>query len=162
MAESEDEESWSSAEVRAKAEELIARRNHSRAELEEKLRDREVPEELVGEVCEQLERDEILDDRAFARRQARMLRDQNWGPRQIRSKLRDHGVSDDDCDAALREVGGEEIWLERCYERFQSEFSGESAAMSRDEKAKAFRHLKRRGFDGWAARRVVLDGYVPD
>lgn len=160
--ESEQGEEWTDPEVRAKAEELLARRDHSRSELQSKLREREIPEEPILRICDRLERDGVLDDAAFARRQARMLRDRNWGPRQIRRKLSDHGVSEEDCDAALQEVGGEEIWLQHCYERFQSEFGGEPGAMSRDEKGKAFRHLKRRGFDGWTARRVVLDGYVPE
>lgn len=162
MAEPEEEPDWPSAEVRSKAEEFLARRNHSRGELEEKLREREVPESRIGAICDQLEDEGILDDTAFAERQARMLRDQNWGPRQIRNKLREHGVAEEDRDAALRAVGGEQIWLERCYERFQSEFAADSEAMTRDEKGEAFRHLKRRGFEGWTARRVVLDGFVPD
>jgi regulatory protein len=159
---SEQGAEWTDPEVRAKAEELLARRNHSRSELQSKLREREIPEESILRICGRLERDGVLDDAAFARRQARMLRDRDWGPRQIRRKLREHGVSEDDRDAALREVGGEEVWLRHCYEQFQSEFGGQPSAMSRDEKGKAFRHLKRRGFDGWTARRVVLDGYEPD
>jgi len=156
------ERDWSPPEVRAKAEELLARRDHSRAELASKLRDRDVPESAIAEVCDRLEREGILDDEEVARRQARLLRDRNWGPRQIRRKLRDHGFDEEDCEAALEAVGGEAIWLERCYARFDAEFDERPEEMGRSEKGKAYRHLQRRGFDGWTARRVVLDGYVPD
>lgn len=160
--ESEDSKDLGVDEVREMADRILAGRSHSESELCRKLLDRDVPRRLAEEVCGRLVDEGVLDDTAFAIHQARILRDQCWGPRQIRRKLRKHGVDDDVCDAALSEVGTQTRWLRRAYERFESKFGSTAEAMSHREKQKAFRHLKHRGYEGWTARRIVLDGYEPD
>jgi regulatory protein len=156
-----DEEEWDEAKTREAAERLLAQRGHARAELERKLDQRGVPLEPMRSVCDTLEEEGTLDDERFARHQAEVLRDKQWGPIQIRHKLGKRGVDDEVIDRVLDEVGGREVWLRHCWERADQKYSGDPGELGEKEKQKAFRHLKHRGYQPSLIRRIIFDGASP-
>jgi regulatory protein len=126
---------------RRRAMDLLARREHSRLELERKLAARDFGEVLIGEVLDALEQDGLLSADRFAESfvAARYARGQ--GPRRIRRELAERGVAsperflDDerfDWDAQAREARAR---------RFGRELPGTLA-----EKSRQARFLEYRGF----------------
>ena len=154
-------EEWTRPRVREVATGLLGRRGHARRELFRKLRERDVPELLAQEICEDLADEGVLDDVEFARHQGAILRDKNWGPRQIRRKLEERGVESEAIDIAIEEIGGAEGWLGKCYERLTSRFHADIAGFSQREKEKAYRHLTHRGYRPSTVRRILFDGATP-
>lgn len=102
-------------ELRRAAMDLLARREHSRAELVDKLRRKfaeqaEGVEQLLPDVLDQLEQDGLLSDARFVAAYVRYRRSRGFGPLLIRQELRGKGVSSALLDAALAENTQE--WLE--------------------------------------------------
>ncbi len=155
-------ESWTAFEVRKQALKLLAHRGHSRAELENKLVEREVPTRLADEVCDELADEGRIDDVAFARHQGEILRDRQWGPRQIRRKLGEHGVDEGIVDLVLDEIGGREVWVRGCWNRLRDRFGAEPGEFERRTKERAYRHLTHRGFRPATVRQILFDGLRPD
>lgn len=88
--------------LRRAAMDLLARREHSRAELQEKLQ-RKFPEnnDVFAEVLDQLTADGLLDDARFTEAYVRYRRTRGVGPLLIRQELRQKGVAGATLDAAL-------------------------------------------------------------
>ncbi len=97
--------------LRRAAMDLLARREHSRAELLEKLQ-RRFPESepLFAEVLDQLTADGLLDDERFCEAYVRYRRSRGVGPLLIRQELRQKGVESRSVQAAL-DPSAEE-WLD--------------------------------------------------
>ncbi|MES3006269.1 MAG: regulatory protein RecX [Pseudomonadota bacterium] len=97
-------ENTTMVELRRAAMDLLARREHSRAELVDKLR-RKFAEEAQGvalllpEVLDQLELDGLLSDTRFVTAYVRYRRSRGFGPLLIRQELRGKGI-----DSALLEA----------------------------------------------------------
>jgi regulatory protein len=88
-----------------KALDLLARRSHSRAELGRKLAERGYDENELQQTLDRLTAARLLDDRAYAQRQAeRMLRGKGFAPRRIAQELRMRGVDSGEIDAALSAI----------------------------------------------------------
>lgn len=87
-------------EVRRAAMDLLARREHSRAEIVAKLQQK-LPElvQHFDEVLDQLEQDGLLSDERFAEAYVRYRRSRGFGPLLIRQELRGKGI-----DATLLEA----------------------------------------------------------
>ena len=87
-------------EVRRAAMDLLARREHSRAEVVAKLQQK-FPElvQHFDEVLDQLEQDGLLSDERFAEAYVRYRRSRGFGPLLIRQELRGKGI-----DATLLEA----------------------------------------------------------
>ncbi len=88
--------------LRRVAMDLLARREHSRAELLEELQ-RRFPESepLFAEVLDQLTADCLLDDERFCEAYVRYRRSRGAGPLLIRQELRQKGVASPTLQAAL-------------------------------------------------------------
>lgn len=88
--------------LRRAAMDLLARREHSRAELLEKLQHRfPESEPLFAEVLDQLTADGLLDDERFCEAYVRYRRSRGVGPLLIRQELRQKGVEAPTLQAAL-------------------------------------------------------------
>jgi regulatory protein len=88
--------------LRRAAMDLLARREHSRAELLDKLQHRfPDAEALFAEVLEQLTADGLLDDERFCEAYVRYRRSRGAGPLLIRQELRQKGVAASTLQAAL-------------------------------------------------------------
>lgn len=132
---------------------MLARRDHSRAELSRKLaryvRDDAELEE-VNRVLAELDRNGLLSDERFARALARS-RAQRFGDARIRYDLRRFGVADDLSAATLAALSGTEV------SRADLVRSKRFAALpsSAAERAKQTRFLQSRGFSLEAIGQVL-------
>lgn len=154
----DDSEQPVRADVEAAALRILAGRPHATGELKQKLKRRDFPDALIDAVCEWLTEIDYLDDADFATRQAELLFGKCWGPMQIRHKLSSRGLDRDLVEQAVDALGDERAWAVQCRERVVSKFGAVPADLEHDDKEKAFRHLKYRGYFGSTIRAVLFDG----
>jgi regulatory protein len=125
-------------ELRARALRLLARREHSRKELERKLfRYAESPSALA-EVLDALSLRNQLSEARFAQERARQL-SRKYGAARIRHDLKAKGVSD-----ALIEQVSSEGEMERARAILERKYKAPAA--TREERARRMRFLQSRGF----------------
>lgn len=140
---SEDAGLAAPAVIRAKALDLLARREHSRLELRQKLIQRGYPSERVEPVLEQLAEERLLDENRYAELYACARADKGYGPLRIDRELRERGVPDDAVAAAL--AGLADDWLPKLRElhrkRFKSRLPTDAA-----ERMQQTRVLRQHGF----------------
>ncbi len=139
--------------LRERALRLLARREHSRAELSRKLQAHAGAggdlEALLGE----LEQRKLLSDRRFAESRARQLA-RKFGAGRIAHMLRTSGVDDDTARGALDAARASEA--ERAREVWRRKYR--AAPATREERAKQMRFLQSRGFSFDAIRAAIGGG----
>ena len=141
--------------LRQRALGLLARREHSRAELARKLAPHaESEEELTSLLDDLAARRQLSDARYAAERIA--FRSRRYGNARLAQELRQAGVSSETADAALAETESE---LERAHQVWLKKFGQLPADLS--ERAKQTRFLTGRGFSS-ATIRQVLKGAVDE
>ena len=117
------------AVVRAKAMELLARREHSRLELRQKLLQRGYPPELIDPALERLIEERLLDEDRYAELYACARADKGYGPLRIARELRERGVPDERVTATLAAL--EDNWPAKLRElhrkRFKSRVPADAA-----------------------------------
>lgn len=129
---------------------MLARREHSRAELERKLAPHAESAEQLRSVLDRLVETELLSNERFAQSLV-YRRARTRGVAVIRYELRGHGLADEVvCEhvAAL-----ERNEFERAHALWARRFG--SAAQSMPERARQTRFLLSRGFSAEIVRRVV-------
>ena len=136
-------------DLRVRALQLLARRDHSRAELKQKLAAHAESEEELDSVLDTLQAERLLSDHRYASQRI-AGRAGRYGNARLTQELRQQGVGDDDIAAALPEAGDE---TERCRAVWQRKFGNLPATP--EERAKQMRFLQYRGFSGDAIRRVL-------
>lgn len=136
---------------------LLARREHSRAELSAKLIQRGFEQAEIGQALDRLEAEDALNEARFAGQYVRLRLRQGYGPARIRADLAARGVDGAALEAALAaegEADDDEHWLERAEaarrRRFGAEVPGDY-----DERARQARFLERRGFPAALIARVL-------
>jgi len=131
-------------DLRRKAMDLLALREHSRFELMRKLHQREFSDDLISQILDQLEQEMLLSDARFAESYARMRIRKGFGPRRIAQELQERGISKQLINTVLNE--SDTIWAQRAakvlVKRFGYDLSG---ALSEQLKRKRF--LEYRGFN---------------
>lgn len=132
---------------------LLARREHSRVELVDKLRRKfaeqaEGVAQLLPAVLDQLEQDGLLSDARFVAAYVRYRRSRGFGPLLIRQELRGKGVSSALLDAALAENMQE--WLDSLRgllaRKLRLVSSADDAQEARKARQKLYRFCLSRGF----------------
>lgn len=106
--------------IRTKALELLARREHSRLELRQKLIQRGYPSERIEPVLEQLAEERLLDENRYAELYACARADKGYGPLRIARELRERGVPDALVAATLAML--EDDWLAKLRELHRKRF----------------------------------------
>lgn len=131
----------------------LARREHSRYELQAKLSRKEYPPDLIEETLDRLAQQDLLSDQRFAENFTRHRVNQGYGDLKIRQELRSRGVTDDLVEGALLPWQGQS--LARAHKQQQKHF-GE---LPTDIKARAkqTRYLHNRGFDFTVVREVLRE-----
>jgi regulatory protein len=135
---------------------LLARREHSRAELLEKLQ-RRFPESesLFADVLDQLEADRLLDDERFCQSYVRYRRSRGVGPLLVRQELRHKGVAADTLQAALDPTAQE--WLESLQSLLVKKAGGViPPASDRKARQKLYRYVLGKGFTAGMISRVFV------
>lgn len=140
-----DEDRYSDPiEARKKAMDYLARREHGRTELLNKLTKFGFESKVADEAVAQLVDDGLQSDERFAEAFVRSRIGQGKGPSRIRAELREHGLSDGLIDVALSDA--EQDWFELAIDVRLKKFGGDAPADFKD-KARQMRFLQSRGFD---------------
>lgn len=141
--------------LRRAAMDLLARREHSRAELVQKL-SRKYPEypDHIPPVLDQLEQDALLSDERFAQTYTRYRRNRGFGPLLIRQELSAKGLSSALISSATDSA--DTAWTHTLQELVARKTRGDSVAkMDVKARQKLFRFCLSRGFSADAISRVL-------
>jgi regulatory protein len=134
-------------ELRARALRLLARREHSRAELGRKLSQHAESPEALDVLLGDLEKRKQLSDERFAAERARVL-SRKYGTTRVRQDLKSKGVDRETIDHISSE--GE---LERARGILERKYRVPAA--TREERAKRMRFLQGRGFSSDVIRSLL-------
>lgn len=131
-------------DIRIKAMDLLARREHARAELLVKLLQRFSDQgEMISAVLDRLCEEGLLSDQRFAEACLRQGIAKGQGPVRLKQALRQQRVSDEIIAAAFSQADAD--WWQLAVEVVRRRF-GEAAPETLKEKAKRVRFLQQRGF----------------
>ena len=144
------EEPFTAAQLRVRGIALLARREHSRAELQQKLKRYSADTILIEQVLDQLQAEKLLSDQRFAEGVAR-VRGARFGSARVAQDLRAKGVSSELANNLVRDLRASEP--ERAQAAWQKRFG--DAPVDAAERARQMRFLQARGFAADVIRRVV-------
>jgi len=131
-------------EARKKAMDYLARREHGRSELLEKVTRFGFDADVADDAVAQLVEDGLQSDVRFADAFVRSRINQGKGPAKIRADLREKGVNDGVAEDGIREA--EQDWYALAVEVRLKKFGAERPEDFK-EKARQMRFLQSRGFD---------------
>ncbi len=126
-------------ELRARALRLLARREHTRAELERKLAPHAESSEAVHGLVSKLKEKNQLSEERFAEERARVL-SRKYGAARIRQDLKAKGVSAE----LIARFSTSDDEMQKAKDILERKFR--TPAGTREEKAKRMRFLQSRGF----------------
>jgi regulatory protein len=148
-------EDWTEARVEAAAVGLLARREHSRAELAAKLTARGAPREQVEAVVEKLAGRGLQADTRYAESLVNSRSGRGQGPVRIRRDLLDRGVAAEAAEEALAGAGLDWFELARSVRRRRF---GDPPPSEWKERARQARFLEYRGFTAEQIRHALEAG----
>ncbi len=131
---------------------LLARREHSRSELAQKLAARGVPPEIAERVLAALSAGALQSDERFAEDYIRVRIERGYGPERIHAELRERGIDKAIIQQCIDPT--DPAWIERLSDAYQQRF-GELVPANAREWARRYRFLVRRGFPSAYVRRVL-------
>ena len=137
--------------VRRAAMDLLARREHSRAELERKLAQRGALPELVGPALDQLQEDGLLSEDRFVEIFIRSRTSSGYGPVRLQSELESKGITRENAREALR--GCDVEWDAVAFDIWSRKFG--SVPTLPKERARQIRFLAYRGFSMDTINRIL-------
>jgi regulatory protein len=136
--------------LRERALRLLARREHSRAELGRKLAAHVGPEDDLEALLEDLSRRKLVSDERYAESRAHAL-SRKFGAARIAHELRAKGLDKGLAESASAAARGTEV--DRARAVWLRKFR--AAPTTREQRAKQMRFLQSRGFSFDAIRAVV-------
>jgi regulatory protein len=136
--------------LRERALGLLARREHSRAELARKLAIHAGPEDDLEALLEDLQRRKLLSDERYAESRSHAL-SRKFGAARIVQKLRAKGLDKGLAEGAVAAARTTEV--ERARAVWLRKFR--AAPATREERARQMRFLQSRGFSFDAIRAVI-------
>ncbi len=138
---------------RKAAMDYLARREHSRRELKQKLSRKDFPPDEIESVLDALEQDRLLDDGRFAEAYVHARVNRGFGPVRIRHELRERGVREALAEQAL--ARWRDDWITLAQQQQQKRFG--AMADSYAERARQARFLQHRGFTSEQIWQVLGD-----
>jgi len=150
-----DERFSDPVEARKKAMDYLARREHARGELLDKLTAFGFDADVAGDAVERLIEEGLQSDRRFVEAFVRSRINQGKGPVKIRSDLRERGVGDGLIENGLEDA--EQDWYALAREVRVRKF-GHATPGDFKEKARQMRFLQSRGFESDQIRAAVSAG----
>jgi regulatory protein len=141
-------------DIRLKAMDLLARREHLRSELRRKLGKRFEDDAEVGRVLDQLEQDDLLSDLRFVESYLLHRGNRGYGPERIRAELRQKGACPELVDDQLNACDTD--WREGARQARLKKF-GPQLPQDFREKSRQMRFLQYRGFGGELASQAFAD-----
>lgn len=131
---------------------LLARREHSRRELRQKLGRNGYAGEEANDALDRLGAQHYQDDERFAEVLIRSRTAQGYGPMRLRAELKSHGLSDARIRGLLDAVDTD--WAEAAAAQLRRRYGGKAAA-DPAERARRAQFLLRRGFPAATVRDVT-------
>lgn len=122
---------------------LLARRDHSQRELQQKLLPRFPDKPAISQAIAQLQQDGLQDDLRFAESYVRWRAARGYGVQRIEQELAQKGVQDELIAAALANNGID--WQQLLQQQYQKKY-GNLPPPDLTEKARCTRFLLGRGF----------------
>jgi regulatory protein len=135
------------------AQRLLARREHSRKELLQKLQAKEYAENDIETVLNELANRGWQDDRKFCEAFIRFRVLKGQGPQKIIHELKNKGVATQIIAEEMQMYDAQ--WLQLC-ENVASKKYGSVKITSIEDRAKRFRFLSTRGFPSEIVRQVLV------
>jgi len=137
--------------IRNKAMDLLARREHSEQELRQKLKTREYDADAIDEVLQALQEDRLQSDERFTESYVNHRFNAGVGPLKIRYELRQKGVSDGLVDVFLEPLSDQwdELMTRQRIRKFGAPIPDDYA-----ERMKQARFLQNRGFSPESVMRL--------
>lgn len=136
------------ATLRVKAMNMLARREHSRFEVQERLRARffiaDQSQSVLVEVLDKLVKDDLLSDQRFSESLVRYRISKGQGPVRIVQELQKRGVSKELAVQAIQSNGAD--WRDLAVKVATKKYR-DQGGMDLAEKAKRSRFLRYRGFN---------------
>jgi regulatory protein len=133
----------SPADIRFAAMNLLARREHSLAELRQKLRRRFTDEIQLESQLQKLAEEKLQCDERYAESFARQRTTRGYGPLRVRQEMREKGLTDQAVSAALEAADVD--WVALAAAVFRKKF-GRHDCVDVKEKARRIRFMQYRGF----------------
>lgn len=130
------------AQLRLYAMNLLARREYSALELQQKLATKSSDEYSVNQVIEKLKQDGLQSDERFTEAFVRMRLRQGKGKRMVTMELKQKGIA---ATVIQDLISGDNQWRDSLANLIERRFSGQIAKDPK-EKAKQLRYLQSRGF----------------
>lgn len=132
-------------EVKTSCLRLLARREHSRKELLNKLMTKGYSRETIENVVSELAEQGLQNDHHFMESYARQRIAKGYGPVRIKYELLQKGIEDCNLDSVVEESVGS--WAELLSSIYTRKYHG-ADSITRQEWAKRSRFLLQRGFSG--------------
>ncbi len=136
---------------------LLARREHSRVELERKLSLRDYEAEEIQEALNELAQQGLQSDARFAENYIQYRANRGYGPHHIRAELSERGVSEADIDQQMQYYD-RSFWEECCQKVLQKKFAAQ-APEDYPAKIKRLKFLQYRGFSVEMSNRCIENIY---
>lgn len=133
---------------------LLARREHGRAELARKLRQRGAAGEMIDAELERLAEEGLLSDQRFLECFIRSRANAGYGPLRIRDELGQRGLPRSAVERALADSGID--WADNLRQLWRRRFAG--LPQDARERAKQGRFLLQRGFALEGVNRLLRGG----
>lgn len=137
----------------ARAVAMLARREHSQAEILRKLMDKGVPEDEARKTIEELAGLGLQSDQRFLESRVRQRLGGGYGPGRARMDLSGHGLDEAAVDTAMDAPG--QAWIQGGYDLIERRFGPSPVPM--EVRNKALGMLVRRGFSYDQAQRIVRE-----
>lgn len=134
------------AAIRRTALDLLARREHSYAEMLRKLRQRGAATEMAEVELDRLQDDGLLSDERFCEAYVYSRSQRGYGPVRLREELRQRGVAERLIDDNLQDAAWD--WAALAQAAFAKRFP-EGQARELKERVKQQRFMQYRGFGGY-------------
>lgn len=134
---------------------LLARREHSRRELAQKLERKGFDQSDIAAALDKLIAENYLSEQRYGEMLVRSRVAQAYGPVRIRAELRSHGLDDSLVAALLAEAEQETDWSQLATRALDHRY-GNKPADDFAESSKRARFLVRRGFPADIARQASL------
>lgn len=132
----------------------LARREHSRLDLEHKLLSKGFTLEEISQVLDNLSQRNLQNDQRFVENYVHMRTNRGFGPLLIKAELHEYGIAKDIIIDAINEK--DSFWFECAQKTYQKKFGNKSCEnLSFAIKAKRMRFLQTKGFTFEQIRKII-------
>ncbi|MCP4347207.1 MAG: regulatory protein RecX [Desulfobacterales bacterium] len=142
---------------------LLSRRNHTKFEIMQKLKQREIEPEIISKVISECERYNYINDEETGRILFRQLRAKGYGLHRIRYSMKKKGLGSELTDSLLAEYDSETGELENARKVLLNKLSTFNREKDlRKRKGKIYRFLYSRGFAGSVISELINQYVISD